>query len=759
VYYVKAQTRSSGGSAKGTPEQAFDYITDAHDAQRDPSYSDAELAYICRLDPGWKTDLEGGRVPAVGVGALADVTDQDDLRRGLGDACQPWHDKRGTTGYKSFTFTLPKEVSLFCEGHREEAKQALYAAILATLEQAFPGVDYSGVAAVHTRNEAGEIHYHLHVLVGKFARDRATGRLCSLNSKKGGNHPGRVQALKRGWKDNVDREFRERLGLTIEQSRAYARPALVLEDRTRVPPLHRESRRLLDKQLSPLYTVPAPGGALKQSRFRWIAPDERIFEIAAAPKESGRWSAQAFCELFPDLAHRVGSYQKRAETLKRIGYLTPEGAITPAFHLHYAARHGIDTPELQRLRADVSKRERRQAAKENRPPALDDLWLKLHQHYQLRQRAERLGYGKEDLARIQREADRRKPTRENLRALRAQLERKALANPPRHLPETKGVVRAYWAVQGSKVRAFFVVTKGLLTLRYREHKELAGKIKRAARIDLFYAKEKRLAQLGRFFQPIFWASRLVLPKETRRLEQAISRCAQLAGRQELETLYRRQVRLAYQRWRAEYVDHPRDQLRAQAQRLELPAQAPLRDKIASVKATIPLVAPSESVGQIKRGIEILTQLRPAEAAPLRDWSGHEDDLVASVVVMAKGTATSLSRAEYQAAVRAGRIGYLLAREADSPRPAIPPPHGSRADEIARAAARLRAFKLANPFTQDVLAAVPAPKLERALAAVRRAGILDEGSEWTLRAAAAFEVAKQLRVDLTPPKPRDEGVSR
>ena len=62
MYYVRCNTRSSGASAKGTPGQALDYITDAHDAESDPSYSHAELAYIARLDPGWKTDLEGGRV-------------------------------------------------------------------------------------------------------------------------------------------------------------------------------------------------------------------------------------------------------------------------------------------------------------------------------------------------------------------------------------------------------------------------------------------------------------------------------------------------------------------------------------------------------------------------------------------------------------------------------------------------------------------------------------------------------------------------
>jgi len=79
VYYVKVVTRSSGGSAKGTPRRAIDYITDRHGARRDPAHSQAELRYIARLGEGWKTDLEGGRVPLVGFGTLAGVEDAEEL--------------------------------------------------------------------------------------------------------------------------------------------------------------------------------------------------------------------------------------------------------------------------------------------------------------------------------------------------------------------------------------------------------------------------------------------------------------------------------------------------------------------------------------------------------------------------------------------------------------------------------------------------------------------------------------------------------
>jgi len=139
MFYVRVATRSSGAAAQGSPRQALGYLADNHDRERDAGCSEAELNYIARLDPGWKTDLEGGRVPLVGYGTLKGVT-EDQLVSRFEDACQPHHDTRGSTGYKSLTFTLPKEVSLFAEGHREEAKAAMHAAVQTALDRAFPGM-------------------------------------------------------------------------------------------------------------------------------------------------------------------------------------------------------------------------------------------------------------------------------------------------------------------------------------------------------------------------------------------------------------------------------------------------------------------------------------------------------------------------------------------------------------------------------------------------------------------------------------------
>jgi hypothetical protein len=114
LYYVKVVTRGATAvTAKGSPRQALAYITDGHDSRRDPGYSDAELVYVARMGEGWKTDLEDGRVPLVGFGVLRDGRDEAKMAAAFEDACLPRHDRRATTGYKSMTFTVPKEVSLF----------------------------------------------------------------------------------------------------------------------------------------------------------------------------------------------------------------------------------------------------------------------------------------------------------------------------------------------------------------------------------------------------------------------------------------------------------------------------------------------------------------------------------------------------------------------------------------------------------------------------------------------------------------------
>lgn len=88
-YYVKAMTRGEQGTAKGTPAQAMDYLTDGHDMRRDPAFSEGEVAYISRMGEGWKTEMEGGKVPLVGFGRLNGITDEATLREAIEDSCKP----------------------------------------------------------------------------------------------------------------------------------------------------------------------------------------------------------------------------------------------------------------------------------------------------------------------------------------------------------------------------------------------------------------------------------------------------------------------------------------------------------------------------------------------------------------------------------------------------------------------------------------------------------------------------------------------
>jgi hypothetical protein len=707
MYYVKAYTRSPGAAKKGSPRQAVDYITDGHDLRRDPGYSDAELAYVARMGEGWKTDLEGGRVPLVGCGVLAAELDQRQLAELFERSCHTTHDVRAKTGYKSFTFTVPKEVSLFAEGHREQAKEAMYAAVRQALDRTFAGKDYAGVAAIHTRNEAGEIHYHVHVLVGKFALNRETGRVVSLCSAAGGDTGRRrLTELKGAWKETLDKEFKERLGLTIEQRAPNAAPALILPDGTRLESLNRASRRLLEKDLAPWYAVPDRSGALVQRQLRLGAMDDRIFEIAAGERGASGWRVDAFTKMFPEQQRFLGRYEKRVETLKAIGYLTPDGRLTPEFRLHFSLRHGINTPELQRIRLDMIGRAAHGAGDGNqtrRSSGAPD---------QVRSRIERLGLTERDVARFDHQARARRPTPEVLRTIRIEAARRALSQPTLPVPRTKTIVRGFVDLQKARAKRVYLVVTGVVTGQYADNKKIADRVLKAAERDLFYAKERRLAQLATGLRPIFWAVKVAMPRDARRLEKAVERCSRLAYAQEIRRIEREEIRRAYLDWRKSFLDRP----------------APgARD-------------------MYERGRAALEQLGRPEAELLRKWSGREDDLVHAVYAKSRvpspDTAQSLSAEEHQAAVRAGQIGRLLVREAATVgvKLAI---GGEDAAAVERLTRRLHAFGFDSRISAERFGAIPPAELRASLASFKRAGLLDDGPAWTLKAGTARSLAQDL----------------
>ena len=744
-YYVRVATR--GSAAKGTPRQALNYITDGHDARRDPSYSDAELHYIARMDPGWKADLEGGRVPLVGFGVLADEHDEHNLAARFEEACQPYHDIRGTTGYKSITLTVPKEVSLYAEGHREEAKAAIYAAVQSALDRSFPGLRYSAVAAIHTRNQVGEIHYHIHVLVAKFAQDRNTGRTVSLNGKAARNGPARVRDLKAGWKEGLEREFRERLQLGIEQKTARGSVALALPDGQRLEPLNRDSRRVLEKQLCPTYTETLPDGHAVVRHFRWSSMDDRIFEIAAGNRGQSGWDLAAFKEHFPDQAKYAARYQARVRTLQAIGYLSPDLKIATPFRVHFAAHHGVLTPELQRVRIDLARQSGRapDSAATSRP---EEFWLQVSRCQAIQRRIERLGYSRDEVNNILTRAAAHKPTRENLQLIRARAETKAasLARPT-GLPTTKTILRAYVDLQKAKFQRLYLLSSGVLQFwRFREKRELAAHIKKAAERDLFFAKERRLAQVGRALRPVMWLARVTLPREARRLDLAIARCYRLAQQQQIRRAGRAEIQRAYEQWREDFIKRPLAQLRKESQALARPGQQPDRARLEKARHQVRPPDAETAVALFRRGYDALVALGEKEDKTLKTlqpWLGKETQLVEQVLRKAKGEASPLTAAEYAAAVRAGRMGNLLA-SAEKSRPIdVPDCFAQHKVDLERLSARLQTFGLRNPVTPSNLSALSPAQLRNQLQAARKAGLLDDGAGWTFKGQAARGFVQEM----------------
>jgi hypothetical protein len=739
MYYVKVMTRSSGARRQGSPRNAIDYITDGHDLRRDPGYSDAELAYIARAGDGWKTDLEGGRVELVGAGALKDISDQEELAARFEGACQPWHDRRGTTGYKSFTLTVPKEMSLYAEGHREAAKSALYAAMRDALDAAFPGKDYTAVAAIHTRNEAGEVHYHVHVLVAKFARDRSTGAVRSLNSKAGGNTGARMHDLKRAWKAAVDLHVERELGVRLEQGAPYARPALVLPDGRRIAPLNRDGRRALDQMLSAKCAEKLGGRA----RFRLNDKmDGRIFELASAP---GGWSAAAFVEHFPAQARFLDRFEKRIETLKRVGYLTDDLHVTPEFRTHYCARNGIDTPELQRIRLDIASAANRESRRTRTPVAVPSLWQAVERFDSIRRRVERLGLSRQDLERIQSQAHRLKPTPENLRAVREALIEQELRST--RLPDSKHtVVRAFCDIQRARMQAFFLVTSGAARLRFGESKRLANELLRNAHRDYRAAKKQRLVRLARRFRPVFGLTRVVMPDTTAKLKRELER----AARKRAMGLYSEFERQAKRAWRtgappAALSGMPANDLVAAEKRLNA-AWHPQNSGTSMVAPASAGAKDANAVAQLTDGLRVLQTLEPSSQdvrAFVARWVGHERELVERVLDSTKNQAGALPPHEYQIALRAGRVGYLLARERSFRAPGYPDTLSRLAPELARASARLRAHGAPDPFSARAVSALSPRALDRALGFLRDARVLSEGADWTQAAKQARSLGTHL----------------
>jgi hypothetical protein len=357
-YYGKSFTRSSGATNKGTASQAMDYLTDDHDSKRMSLVSEGELAYMARINPGYKTNFEGGRIPLMGYGRCEGLSEKG-MKAILEASCKPvylsalGYKTRATEGYKSHVLTLPKELSLLAETDPAKAKAAMGRAIRDTLEKSYPGKEYAAVASIHTRNSNGEIHYHAHILVGKFVKDIPSGKTHSINnaSAMGGNARESAR-MKDAWKRSVEREFHQEMGVTVNQ-RQDGNFVITTKYGNTIAPLNRVSRREMELRIAPSVVSLGKDGQEYTKPFTLNKMDQKIYEIASQDRGRQGWNRDAFLKAFPKEAVRIERYEARVTTLQGIGYISETGKASDNFKIHAEVKWGNDSPQLAQIRMDL----------------------------------------------------------------------------------------------------------------------------------------------------------------------------------------------------------------------------------------------------------------------------------------------------------------------------------------------------------------------------------------------------------------------
>jgi hypothetical protein len=312
-----------------------------------------------------------------------------------------------------------------------------------------------------------------------------------------------------------------------------------------------------------------------------------------------------------------------------------------------------------------------------------ELWLALNRHQRLLQRLERLGISPEQFKRYDELARRMRPDPEVLDRLRSELRSQpAVPIDAPAVPRTRSLVRTYCTVQQGRVTTFFMVTKGILALEPARLIALAAKMRANAERDFFWAKEQRLANVGRRLNPLFRLGMAVAPHEVDRLELAIKRCGRLSTRQQSDCLYQAHVRRVYANSRDALIARIEAETRTAAVDKDpklREADQELRAQIAKSSAAVPAVPDEVSIAQLRRGLEILARLQPEQHAHLARWRGREPALLSALIQVAKDLPSPLTKREHDAAVAAGRLG----QEHDARRQQAKPQDRQKDDDIER----------------------------------------------------------------------------
>jgi hypothetical protein len=230
-----------------------------------------------------------------------------------------------------------------------------------------------------------------------------------------------------------------------------------------------------------------------------------------------------------------------------------------------------------------------------------------------------------------------------------------------------------------------------------------------------------------------------MPREVRRLEQAITRCSRLAQLQQMRRAGREEIQRAYEQWRRDFVQRPLAELKKESQALALPAQAAERPRLEDARQHIPAPDIAKATALFRQGYEAFTAM--ADKADnthqvLKNWIGTEEDLVAQVYRQARGGPSSLTAEEYKAAVRVGRIGHALQTAQTAALPRIPNAFAAQKSQLEILSARIQGLGLRSPLTLENLKSLSPAQVRNQLQAAHKAGLLDDGPGWTLKGQAA-----------------------
>ena len=352
--------------------------------------------------------------------------------------------------------------------------------------------------------------------------------------------------------------------------------------------------------------------------------DDRILQVAAGGRPATGWNSAAFRELFPDQVRFIARYEKRVETLKSIGYLTPEGQLTPEFRLHFAIKNGMYTPELQRLRLESQTKCPRGAPPTGAPAP--DRPLRVERQIRIRPSPRRAAWAFwDDIRRIQREAEHGGRPRNASEKSGSKLFGARSSSPRR---DCRGQDRPAglhgFSSRTNSARLPIGPWRAVLPVRRDEKDRRQAPANRRARS--FYAKEKRLAQLAMGLRPIFWAVKVAMPREARRLEKAVERCSRLAFSQEARRITREEVGRAYADWRKAFIERPTAEIQVRA------ATGPAAGSpgIDPKSGPTPPDGLSGARAMYEKGYAALQALGRPDVALLRKWVGRKEDLLRAI---------------------------------------------------------------------------------------------------------------------------------